>query len=71
MYQHAERLSCAAAQALLSEWMSTQIGLELDQDDEDDARRDPGSSERSSPLLFTAASPARLDYDSFNGMKQA
>lgn len=60
----------AAAQALLSEWMSTKIRLELAEDDEEDAPCDPGSSERSSPALFASASPAHVDYDSFNGMKR-
>lgn len=61
----------AAAQALLSEWMSTKIRLELeDDDDEEDAPCDPVSSERSSPALFASASPAHMDYDSFNGMRQ-
>lgn len=59
-----------AAQALLSEWMSTKIRLELDEDDKEDAPCDPGSSERSSPVVFAVASPAHVDYDSFNGMKQ-
>lgn len=60
--QHAEHLLYAAAQALLSEWMSTKIRLELDEDDVEDAPCDP--------LLLTCASPAQADYDTFNGMKQ-
>lgn len=60
----------AAAQALLSEWMSTKIRLELEDVDEEDAPCDPRSSERSSPALFASASPAHMDYDSFNGMRQ-
>lgn len=66
MYQYAEHLLHAAAQALLTEWMSTKIRLELD---EEDGKEAPGCSERSSPLLFTASSPAQVDYDSSNGMK--
>lgn len=64
---NADHLLYAAAQALLSEWMNTKIGLELNEDDVEDAPCDPCSSERSSPLLLTSAGPAQVDYDSFNG----
>lgn len=50
--------------------MSTKIRLDLDEEDAEEVLRDPGSSERSSPLPFTTSSPAQVDYDSFNGMKQ-
>lgn len=66
-------MSPFAAQALLSEWMSSKLRLELDEEEEgeeEDGLCHPCSPERSSPVLFANAQPGELDYANFNGTKQ-
>lgn len=61
------------AQALLTEWMSNKLRLELEEEEEgeeEDALCDLCSPERSSPVLFANAQPGETDYASFNGTKQ-
>ena len=48
-----------AAQALLSDWMSSKLRLELKMDEEDDP---------ATPAVPTAVLPAFMDYNSFDGM---
>lgn len=56
-----------AAQALLSDWLSSKLRLELEMEEEDDLMC---SAERRSPVPLANAQPAALKYTNFDGTKQ-
>ncbi|CAJ1082147.1 LOW QUALITY PROTEIN: coiled-coil domain-containing protein 191 [Xyrichtys novacula] len=51
------------AQALLGDWLSSKLRLELEMDEEDDSM---GSAGRISPIALASAQPAFLKYDKFD-----
>lgn len=55
-----------AAQALLSDWLSSKLRLELEMEEEDDLIC---SAERRNPAALAGAQPAALTYDNFDGKK--
>lgn len=57
-----------AAQALLSDWLSSKLRLELEVEEEEDDLM--GSAERRSPVAPARAQPAALNYSNFDGTKQ-
>lgn len=52
-----------AAQALLGDWLTSKLRLELEMDEEDDLMC---SAERRSPVALASAQPA-LNYSNFDG----
>lgn len=55
-----------AAQALLGDWLSSKLRLELEVEEEDDLMC---SSERRSSAALASAQPAALNYCNFDGTK--
>ncbi|XP_036934665.1 coiled-coil domain-containing protein 191 isoform X1 [Acanthopagrus latus] len=53
------------AQALLGDWLSSKLRLELEMDEEDDLLC---SAERSSPVALASARPAAVDYTNFDDL---
>lgn len=58
---------CLAAQALLSDWLSSKLRLEMEMEEEDDLVH---SAERRSPVPLANAHPASMNYTNFDGTKQ-
>lgn len=54
------------AQALLSDWLSSKLRLELEMEQEDDLIC---TAERKSPAALAGSQPAILTYDNFDGKK--
>lgn len=55
-----------AAQALLGDWLSNKLRLELELEDEDDLMC---SAERTGTAESASAVPAALNYNNFDGIK--
>lgn len=52
-----------AAQALLSDWLSSKLRLELETEEEEEDDDLMGSAERRSPAALATAQPAALNFD--------
>lgn len=59
-------LMLLAAQALLGDWLSSKLRLELEMDEEDDLMC---STEGRGPAALASPQPTTLNYDNFDGKK--